>query len=316
MVSQERAQHHPVPWPASPASHPAAGMPERASVTRIGLSASVMALMAHVTLEQAVKLGAVSSTSIAVKNLMKTFSAPGVESRFTVLDSISLVVDQGEFVSIVGPSGCGKSTLLNIIAGIESYEGGAVTVVPRAGKANSEPRIGYVFQSPRLLNWLTVQDNIQFVLEAQNIPRPKWRELVTKHLDMVGLGGQERNYPLNLSGGMQQRVAIARALAIEPDILLMDEPFSHLDAITARKMRLDLMDILAKAKPTILFVTHDLSEAVFLSDRIYMMSTKPARIFKEVAVATSRPRKPEDSKILDLEKSLVREFFGVLEAKA
>jgi NitT/TauT family transport system ATP-binding protein len=272
--------------------------------------------MAHVILEQAAKPGAVFFTAITVKNLTKTFSFPGAESRFTVLDSISLTVDEGEFVSIVGPSGCGKSTLLNIIAGIESYERGSVTVAPRAGKANSEPRIGYVFQSPRLLNWLTVQDNIQFVLEAQNIPRPRWQGLVTKHLDMVGLGGEERNYPLNLSGGMQQRVAIARALAIEPDILLMDEPFSHLDAITARKMRFDLMDILAKAKPTILFVTHDLSEAVFLSDRVYMMNMKPARIFKQVTVDVSRPRKPEDSKILDLEKTLVREFFGVLEGKA
>jgi NitT/TauT family transport system ATP-binding protein len=132
---------------------------------------------------------------------------------------------------------------------------------------------------------------------------------------MVGLAGQERNYPLRLSGGMQQRVAIARALAIEPDILLMDEPFSHLDAITARKMRFDLMDILARARPTILFVTHDLSEAVFLSDRIYMMETKPARIFKEVSIEIPRPRKPEDSELLDLEKSLLREFFSVLERR-
>ena len=147
-----------------------------------------------------------------------------------------------------------------------------------------------MFQSPRLLNWLTVEDNIRFVLEAQNVPRPRWRELVAKNLDMVGLAGQERNYPLNLSGGMQQRVAIARALAIEPDILLMDEPFSHLDAITARKIRFDLMEILARAKPTILFVTHDLAEAVFLSDNIYMMSTKPARIFKRVTIDVPRPR--------------------------
>ena len=115
---------------------------------------------------------------------------------------------------------------------------------------------------------------------------------------------------------MQQRVAIARALAIEPDILLMDEPFSHLDAITARKLRFDIADILARAKPTILFVTHDLAEAVFLSDRIYMMTTKPARIFKQVPVDMPRPRKPEDSAIFDLEKTLVREFFSVVEAKA
>jgi NitT/TauT family transport system ATP-binding protein len=114
---------------------------------------------------------------------------------------------------------------------------------------------------------------------------------------------------------MQQRVAITRALAIEPDILLMDEPFSHLDEITARKMRLDLMGILQRAKTTILFVTHDLREAVFLSDQIYMMSTKPARIFKRVHVDIPRPRKPEDPKLFDLEKDLVREFFSVLEAQ-
>ncbi len=272
-------------------------------------------MTAFARLEQRGKPGMASSAAITVEGLMKKFSAPGLESQFTVLASISLIVYEGEFVSIVGPSGCGKSTLLNVIAGIERYEGGSVSVGSQAGGGGLQPRIGYVFQSPRLLNWLTVQDNIQFVLEAQNIPRPRWQALVTKHLDMVGLAGQERNYPLNLSGGMQQRVAIARALAIEPDILLMDEPFSHLDAITARKMRLDLMDILAKARPTILFVTHDLAEAVFLSDRIYMMSTKPAQIFKEVAVNVSRPRSPEDSKILDLEKTLVREFFAVLEAR-
>src|SRR5690242_6297264 len=272
--------------------------------------------MAHATLQQVAKPSVTSSVAVAIENLTKTFSTPGREGRFTVIDSVSLTVDEGQFVSIVGPSGCGKSTLLNIIAGIERHDGGSVTVAPRSGKDGSAPRIGYVFQSPRLLNWLTVEDNIRFVLEAQRIPRPRWDELVGRHLDMVGLGGQERNYPLNLSGGMQQRVAVARALAIEPDILLMDEPFSHLDAITARKLRFDLMDILAAAKPTILFVTHDLSEAVFLSDRIYMMSTRPARIFREVPVAITRPRQPEDAAIFDLEKALVREFFSVVEARS
>lgn len=193
-------------------------------------------------------------------------------------------------------------------------DGGTVTIHPKSGRAGAAPRVGYVFQSPRLLNWLTVENNIHFVLEAQNVPRTKWRDRVAKNLEMVGLAGQERNYPLNLSGGMQQRVAIARALAIEPDILLMDEPFSHLDAITARKMRFDLMEILQRAKPTILFVTHDLTEAAFLSDSIYMMTTKPARIFKQVTIDLPRPRKPEDSAMIDLEKNLVRDFFSVVEA--
>jgi NitT/TauT family transport system ATP-binding protein len=259
--------------------------------------------------------GAAASPVVAVAGLTKRFAAPGGAGRFTVLDAISLTVAEGQFVSIVGPSGCGKSTLLNIIAGIEPYDGGSVAVSPPAGKTGTEPRIGYVFQSPRLLNWLTVQQNIEFVLAAQNIPRPRWRPLVAQYLDMVGLGGQERNYPLNLSGGMQQRVAIARALAIEPDILLMDEPFSHLDAITARKMRFDLAEILQRAKPTILFVTHDLSEAVFLSDHVYMMSTRPARIFRHVPIPIARPRLPEDGRIFDLEKTLIREFFSVVEAQ-
>jgi NitT/TauT family transport system ATP-binding protein len=254
-----------------------------------------------------------SSSAITIDTLTKRFLAPGSVDRFVVLDDISLCVDEGKFVSIVGPSGCGKSTLLNVIVGIESYDGGSVTIHPKSGRKRAEPRIGYVFQSPRLLNWLTVENNLHFVLEAQKVPRERWRDLVAGNLEMVGLAGQERNYPLNLSGGMQQRVAIARALAIEPDILLMDEPFSHLDAITARKMRFDLMEILQRAKPTILFVTHDLSEAVFLSDSIYMMSTKPARIFKRVAVDIPRPRKPEDSTILDLEKALLRDFFSVVE---
>jgi ABC-type nitrate/sulfonate/bicarbonate transport system ATPase subunit len=162
---------------------------------------------------------------------------------------------------------------------------------------------------------LTVKENIEFALEAHKIPRKKWDGLVTKYLEMVGLQGQEQNYPLNLSGGMQQRVAITRALAIEPDILLMDEPFSHLDEITARKMRLDLVDILEKAGPTILFVTHDLREAIFLSNEIYMMTTRPARIFKHVYVDIPRPRKPEDPRIFELEEELVREFFAVLEAQ-
>ncbi|MGD9031842.1 MAG: ABC transporter ATP-binding protein [Desulfobacteraceae bacterium] len=255
------------------------------------------------------------STAITVNKLTKKFPGPGGEDEFTVLDSISLEVERGKFASIVGPSGCGKSTLLNIVVGIESLNSGSVEINPNQSSQSPIPRIGYVFQSARLLNWLTVKENIEFALEAHKIPRKGWDGLVTKYLKMVGLEGQEQNYPLNLSGGMQQRVAITRALAIEPDILLMDEPFSHLDEITARKMRLDLVDILEKAGPTILFVTHDLREAIFLSNEIYMMTTRPARIFKHVYVDIPRPRKPEDPRIFELEKELVREFFAVLEAQ-
>jgi NitT/TauT family transport system ATP-binding protein len=250
--------------------------------------------------------------AVVIDDLTKMFPNPDGRGQFAVIKSLNLKVGRGKFASIVGPSGCGKSTLLNIIAGIESYESGKICVIPAEGK-DATARIGYVFQSPRLLNWLTVEDNIKFALEAQNIEKNRWRERVKKYLEMVGLAGQELNYPLKLSGGMQQRVAISRALAIEPDILLMDEPFSHLDEITARKMRLDLMHILEHARPTILFVTHSLREAVFLSEDVYMMSVKPARIFKHVRVDIPRPRHPEDSRLFDLEKTLVKEFFGALE---
>jgi NitT/TauT family transport system ATP-binding protein len=253
---------------------------------------------------------------VSVNNLTKKFPDPMTGEEFVVLDSISLTVEKGNFASIVGPSGCGKSTLLNIIAGIETHDpsdGGTLDVYSHTDA--EQPRVGYVFQNARLLNWLTVEDNMTFALESQNIPKDLWKERVNKYLEMVGLEGQQKNYPLNLSGGMQQRVAIARALAIEPDILLMDEPFSHLDEITARKMRFDLMEILMHSSPTILFITHDLGEAVFLADHIYMMSTKPARIFKHIKVDVPRPRKPEDPQIFDLEKELVKEFFSVLDAQ-
>jgi NitT/TauT family transport system ATP-binding protein len=253
-----------------------------------------------------------SSHAVVIEGLRKKFPSPSGLGEFTVIDSLSLHVALGSFASIVGPSGCGKSTLLNIIAGIEPHEAGQVHIAAQDG-ANTAARIGYVFQSPRLLNWLTVEDNIKFALEAQGIGRAVWNERVKKYLDMVGLAGQDRNFPLNLSGGMQQRVAIARALAIEPDILLMDEPFSHLDEITARKMRVDLMRILERARPTILFVTHSLREAVFLSEEVYMMSVRPARIFKHLRVDIPRPREPEDPRLFDLEKALVKEFFAVLE---
>ena len=253
-----------------------------------------------------------SSHAVVIEGLSKKFPSPIGFGQFAVIESLSLQISRGSFASIVGPSGCGKSTLLNIIAGIEPHDAGEVRIVAQDGDPSSA-RIGYVFQSPRLLNWLTVEDNIKFALEAQGIGRAVWNERVKKYLDMVGLAGQDRNFPLNLSGGMQQRVAIARALAIEPDILLMDEPFSHLDEITARKMRVDLTRILERARPTILFVTHSLREAVFLSEEVYMMSVKPARIFKHLRVDIPRPREPEDPRLFDLEKDLVKEFFAVLE---
>jgi NitT/TauT family transport system ATP-binding protein len=246
--------------------------------------------------------------AVTIEGLSKIFPTPSGLGKFTVIESLSLEIARGSFASIVGPSGCGKSTLLNIIAGIEPRDGGRVQILPQDG-ANSAARIGYVFQSPRLLNWLTVEDNIKFALDAQNIDRSDWSARVGKYLNMVGLGGQERNFPLNLSGGMQQRVAIARALAIEPDILLMDEPFSGLDEITSRKLRQELLRIWQETGKTILFVTHSIAESVFLSQQILIVSAKPARIFKSTIVDLPYPRQYGDLRLFEIETRLTKEFL-------
>ncbi len=237
-------------------------------------------------------------------------------ARFVVIDRIGPDRRGGQFVSLVGPSGCGKSTLLNIIAGIEQCDGGSVTVSAKAERASREPRIAYVFQSPRLLNWLTVEDNLNFVLEAQHVPRQEWQPRVAKYLDMVGLGGQQKNYPLDLSGGMQQprrhREGAGDRAGHPPDGRAVQP--SRRDHRAEASLRPD-GDSGAGQAETILFVTHDLGEAVFLSDRISMMSTKPARIFKEVPVDFPRPRTLEDEAILDL-RHWCAEFFSVVEVKS
>jgi len=268
--------------------------------------------MARINLAQSARQAPSASAVITVGNLTKRFSAPGGGDKFTVIDAVSLTVAEGEFVSIVGPSGCGKSTLLNIIAGIEPYDGGAVTISPPAGKAGVEPHIGYVFQSPRLLNWLTVEQNIEFVLEAQGVARPQWRQRVTEYLEMVGLAGQQRNYPLKLSGGMQSAGSDcprARHRTRHPaDGRALQPSRCYHRTEDAVRSRGDF----GKGEADDPVCDHDLSEAVFLSDHIYMMSTKPARIFRHVPVGIPRPRQPEDAMIFDLEKALVREFFSVV----
>jgi ABC-type nitrate/sulfonate/bicarbonate transport system ATPase subunit len=201
--------------------------------------------------------------------------------------------------------------VLNIIAEIDKATSGTVTI---GGQHGDKPRIGYVFQRPRLLDWMSVENNLKFVLKASGIPRERWEGLIAHHLDLVGLGGQQRNFPLNLSGGMQQRVGIARALVIEPDLLLMDEPFSNLDEITARKLRMDLTRIQSESRTTTLFVTHDLREAVFLSDTIHMMRPNPGRIFKQLKIDIERPRDYEDERVFALERSLILDLLRAIES--
>ena len=234
---------------------------------------------------------------LTVKDLCKTFGA-GTPRANRVLDNISFDVRGQTFVSIVGPSGCGKSTLLNIISGVETHTSGQISVTSDAGKP---ARLGYVFQDPRLLPWRSVRKNMLYVQdEADEAANRR----VDKYLDMVGLGKHGDFWPGQLSGGMQQRVGIARAFAVEPDLLIMDEPFSHLDAITARALREQLQDIWSQSKKTVVFVTHDVVEAVELSDRIIVLQPG-GRIFEDITIDLPRPRRQTDPAVATLQAEVL-----------
>jgi NitT/TauT family transport system ATP-binding protein len=239
--------------------------------------------------------------TLLVDHLEKTF--PAIERgslSTTAIDDLSFDVDGHVFVSVVGPSGCGKSTLLNIVSGIETPSSGRVTV----SEGDRPARLGYVFQDPRLLPWRTVMQNMLYVIDE---PAEQGRERAQRYLEMVGLGDADDKFPAQLSGGMQQRVGIARAFAVEPDFLLMDEPFSHLDAITARSLREQLQEIWAQTKKTVLFVTHDVAEAVQLSDRILVLAPG-GKLYADVAVDLPRPRKASDTKVAMMQAELIARF--------
>ncbi|KMO68972.1 ABC transporter ATP-binding protein [Mycolicibacterium obuense] len=242
---------------------------------------------------------------VVVSRLVKVFSTP--TGPQTVIDGIDFTIADQSFVSLVGPSGCGKTTLLNIIAGIESASGGSVTI----GSSQRPGKLAYVFQEPRLLPWRSIFDNLMYV---QKVRDDAAKERVHEALQRVGLGHAEKKWPGQLSGGQQQRVGIARALSVEPDVLLMDEPFSHLDAITARGLREHLQELWAATRKTVVFVTHDVSEAAELSDRILMLAPG-GTIHEDIAVDLARPRKASDEKVAVLEASILRRFED-LEATA
>ncbi len=209
--------------------------------------------------------------------------------RVHALADINVDVGEGEFVTVVGPSGCGKTTLLRILGGLLRRTGGEVRL---AGSAVDGPRrdIGIVFQNPILLPWRTVLDNTMLPAEVLGLPRGKYRERARDLLKMVGLQGFEDKYPMELSGGMQQRAAITRALLHDPAILLMDEPFGALDAMTREQMNLELLRIWRQSGKTILLITHSIPEAVFLADRILVMTPRPGKLARIIAVDIPRPR--------------------------
>jgi NitT/TauT family transport system ATP-binding protein len=237
-------------------------------------------------------------TRIQVQNLRKEFVTDA--STTVAIEDISFDVSGHEFVSVVGPSGCGKSTLLNILSGVEPATSGTVDITAGDRKA----RLGYVFQSARLLPWRSVMDNLLFVQSRRD---RQTRERCARYLDMVQLSHTAKQYPGQLSGGMQQRIGIARAFSIEPDLLLMDEPFSHLDAITARSLRRELHALWQETKKTVLFVTHDVSEAVELSTRIIMLA-KGGRLVADIPVELPFPRDPASDEVALARADLLRRF--------
>jgi NitT/TauT family transport system ATP-binding protein len=227
------------------------------------------------------------NAAVSIRGVSMSFPGKRPGEQIDVLENVNADVEHGEFVCLVGPSGCGKSTLLNIVAGFLDATSGEV-LVEREPVAGPDPRRIFVFQENGVFPWLNVRENVGFSLQKR---RPAERDqIIARYIDMVGLAGFENAYPHELSGGMRQRVEIARALAANPDIIYMDEPFGALDFLTRLKMRADLVRIWQSEKKTILFVTHDIEEAVQLADRVLIMTPRPATIQEVVDVDLPRPR--------------------------
>jgi len=244
---------------------------------------------------------------IQVVDVTKRFDADALGLP-PVLDRITLDVAENEFLVLLGRSGCGKTTLLNIIAGLERASSGSVRVdaaaVSRPGGGK-----GMVFQQGALFPWLTAQQNVEFAARNQGVPAAERRALAQELLALVGLAGAEAKYPFELSGGMQQRVAIARALALDPHILLMDEPFGALDELTRIEMQNELLRVWAARRKTVVFVTHSISEALVLADRIVVLAPRPGRIVLERRIDLPRPRRRTDARLL----ALYDDIWGALQ---
>jgi NitT/TauT family transport system ATP-binding protein len=242
---------------------------------------------------------------LEIRSVSKTFNSKS--GALTALESIDLDVRSGEFVCLLGPSGCGKSTLLNIVAGLDKPSSGEVRMDSKVVTRTGTDRV-MIFQNAALFPWLNVFDNVKFGLNMIGVPKPERQVIARKFLRMVHLGDFEQTYVHELSGGMQQRVAIARALALNPDVLLMDEPFGALDAQTRDILHEELQTIWSDTHKTVLFVTHNVREAVVLGDRVVVFSARPGKIKKEFVINLPRPREIESYAVVDL----AREIMAVL----
>ncbi len=247
--------------------------------------------------------------ALEISHLNKKFEVDGEVVQ--ALEDINLTINKGEFVSIVGASGCGKSTLLRIIGGLESKTDGSIQSGGKEIVDTGEER-GMAFQESRLFPWLTIEKNVLFGLsysEKKKLSKKEQRERAYNYLELVGLSDFGRAYPNQLSGGMQQRVSIARALIENPEILLLDEPFGALDALTRMNMQEEIQRIWEHEKKTMMLVTHDIEEAVYLSDRIIVFSSRPGKIIKTVNVSLPRPRYRSSGEFVEIKKSILKEFF-------
>lgn len=232
-----------------------------------------------------------AQVSVRVSDVGKVYPARNGRPPFTALDGVDLEVRAGELMSIIGPSGCGKTTLLKIIDGLVTPERGRVEVFPVSGAARPHSRDrALVFQDFGLFPWRTVLANVAFPLEVLHVGRREREEIAMRFLELVNLAPFAKRHPHELSGGMQQRVGLARALAVDPDVLLMDEPLGALDEQTRENMQLELLEICGTTQKTVIFVTHSVDEAIFLSDRIAVMATSPGKIERIIDVDLPRPR--------------------------
>jgi NitT/TauT family transport system ATP-binding protein len=246
---------------------------------------------------------------IRVENLEVSY-----DGTTLALADMDLVAGKGEFVAVLGPSGCGKSTLLHAMSGVVRPQAGTIRIggtAVRGSMGDEAPLIGYVFQDHRLLPWRTVEQNISIVLRANGVAVTEVDGRIDRYLSMLQIDRFRRSWPMRLSGGQRQRVSIARALALQPAVVLMDEPFSTLDEVTARLMRQQLAELWQESGQTIVFVTHSIREALFLADRVYVLTKGPASVLDVVDVSVARPRRYEDPMLTELEGRIVDRVMRV-----
>jgi len=233
------------------------------------------------------------SGALEIDHLSQSYVDPYSKETVTAVGDVAASIPEGQFVSLIGPSGCGKTTVLNIVAGFISPTGGEVRVDGTAVSGPGPDR-GVVFQDFALFPWMTVEANIAFGLKMRGVPKAERRERAREMAGLVGLAGFEQKFPHELSGGMRQRAGVARVLATEPSIMLMDEPFASIDAQTRRVLQQEVLRIWSKQKPTVLFVTHDVEEAIFMSDRVIVLGNRPSTVQADITIDLPRPRTWKD----------------------